>query len=71
MDGFDLLAIIKQVGPLFALIIFFVWRDFRREQRLETKLDELNIFVRDRLMQALERNNEILTQWKTPTSSGR
>lgn len=71
MEAFNFVEILREVGPFAAILVFFVWRDYKREFRLEERVDELNRFVRDELMKALNRNNEILSQWKTPTSTER
>jgi len=33
--------IIQQYGPLIAVITFFIWRDYCREDRLSTRVKEL------------------------------
>lgn len=72
MDSFtDVLALVKQYGPYLAVLVFFVWKDYAREHRLEARIDSLQDFVQDELLQALERNNEILAQWRIPTSDDR
>lgn len=72
------LEIIKEVGPYAAVMLFFIWRDYKREDRLERRVDTLNEFVRVELMDALEKTNTALVSisrdqatWKTPTSSDR
>ncbi len=69
------LEIIKEVGPYAAVMLFFIWRDYKREDRLERRVDTLNEFVRVELMDALEKTNTALcsiakehNSWKTPTS---
>jgi cbb3-type cytochrome oxidase subunit 3 len=37
----DALSLIKQFGPFFLAVVFFLWRDWRREDRLSNRLDEL------------------------------
>lgn len=34
-------AIVLQYGPFFLAIVFFLWNDWRREDRLSNRLDEL------------------------------
>ena len=69
------LEIIKEVGPYAAVMLFFIWRDYKREDSLERRVDNLNEFVRVELMDALEKTNTALVSisrdqptWKTPTS---
>jgi cbb3-type cytochrome oxidase subunit 3 len=37
----DAISLIKQFGPFFLAVVFFLWRDWRREDRLSDRLDEL------------------------------
>lgn len=37
----DAIAIIKQFGPFFLAVVFFLWRDWKREDRLSNRLDQL------------------------------
>ncbi len=37
----DALDLIHQFGPFFLAVVFFLWRDYRREDRLSTRIDEL------------------------------
>ena len=35
------LLLVKQFGPFFLAVVFFLWRDWRREDRLSNRLDQL------------------------------
>ena len=37
----DAIELIKQFGPFFLAVVFFLWRDWKREDRLSNRLDEL------------------------------
>ena len=37
----DALELIQQFGPFFLAVVFFLWRDWKREDRLSNRLDEL------------------------------
>jgi len=54
------LDLIQEVGPYFGIMFFFVWRDYRREERLEKQVAELNDFIQVQLVKLLERTNEVL-----------
>lgn len=42
MDQFaDALSLVKQFGPFFLAVVFFLWRDWRREDRLSHRIDVL------------------------------
>ena len=62
------IEIIREIGPFAGIMMFFVWRDYKREDRLETRVDELNSFVREELMTTINRNTEALAKWKTEIS---
>jgi hypothetical protein len=55
-----LIAVMKEAGPLAALIGFFVWRDYKREQSLGKVIRELQDFQRDTLVKLLERTTEAI-----------
>ena len=56
-----LIAVLKEAGPLAALIGFFVWRDYKREQALGQVIRELQDFQRNTLLVLLERTTEAIT----------
>lgn len=58
------LNIVKEYGPIAGLIAFSIWRDFKREERLEKRITELNTFIRDQLMSTIDKNNEALNRVK-------
>ncbi len=33
--------VIRNLGPLLGVIVFFIWRDYRREDKLLTRVQEL------------------------------
>ncbi len=37
----DAITLIQQFGPFFLAVVFFLWRDWRREDRYSDRLDEL------------------------------
>ena len=52
--------LIKQVGPYIGLMFFFIWRDYRREEKLAKQIDDLNNFIRTELMDLIDKTNEAL-----------
>jgi hypothetical protein len=46
----DALDLIKQFGPFFLAVVFFLWRDWKREDRLSNRLDELENEQREVLL---------------------
>ncbi len=53
-------TLIKEVGPYLGLMFFFIWRDYRREEKLVKRIDELNHFIQHELMDLIEKTNEAL-----------
>lgn len=58
------ITLIKEVGPYLGLMFFFIWRDFRREEQLVTQINELNSFIRNELMELIEKTNEAINNGK-------
>ncbi len=52
--------LIKEVGPYIGLMFFFIWRDYRREEKLVKQIDNLNEFIKETLMDLIEKTNEAL-----------
>jgi len=40
-DFSDAMMLVKQFGPFFLAVVFFLWRDWKREDRLSNRLDQL------------------------------
>ena len=53
--------VMKQAGPTVALIGFFIWRDYKREQALGKLINELQVFQRDTLVGLLEKTTEAIS----------
>jgi len=58
------ISLIKEVGPYLGLMFFFIWRDYRREEKLVKQIDDLNNFIRKELMDLIDRTNEALRHVK-------
>ena len=37
----DLLAVLKDFGPAMGVILFFIWRDWKREENLVDRVKQL------------------------------
>jgi hypothetical protein len=37
----DIVDLIQQFGPFFVAVLFFLWRDWKREDRLSKRIDHL------------------------------
>ena len=47
------LETVKTAGPIVALIGFFIWRDYVRERNLSNKIQNLEDYVKGKLLNAL------------------
>ncbi len=62
MDVFSWARILQQVGPFVGIIIFFVWRDYRRELHTQEKLARLEKYQREVLESLISQTTKALTQ---------
>lgn len=56
----ELLEILKVAGPMAAMVLFFVWRDYVRENRMSERINKVEDYVRARLESVVERSNEVI-----------
>lgn len=62
MELIELSAVAKQFGPLAAAIIFFLWRDWRREDRLATRIETLESEQRKVILPLVKETSEIIAR---------
>ncbi len=65
----DLITLVKELGPYVGLMFFFIWRDYRREEQLVKQITELQKFIRDELMELIDRTNNALNEYKNGPKS--
>jgi len=59
---FDWISMIREFGPLIGVILFFIWRDWKREQHLSIRLEKLEDYYRETLVHLVERGTTALVQ---------
>jgi hypothetical protein len=59
---FPWIELLKNVGPLAAIIIFFVWRDWQREILQAKRTEKLEEYQRETLRSLVEKSTMALTQ---------
>jgi hypothetical protein len=59
LDAFWML--LREFGPWIGIILFFIWRDWRREDRLTIRVEELEKYQRDTLVDLLKKTTVSLT----------
>ncbi len=60
--SFPWVEILKDVGPFIGIIIFFVWRDWRREEKLYDRVERLEDYQKQILENLVEKSTAALTQ---------
>jgi hypothetical protein len=61
--GSDMLPdLIANFGPLVGIVLFFIWRDWKREDALSTRVEKLEDYQRDTLVNLVERSTIALAQ---------
>ncbi len=65
----DMGWLLKHFGPLFVAVIFFIWRDYRREDRLSSRISQLEDEQREIILplvrgttEVVVRNTEVMQQ---------
>ena len=65
----DMGWLIQNYGPFVAAVVFFIWRDYRREDRLQTRVRELENEIRDIILpliisctEAITKNTQVMEQ---------
>lgn len=58
-DG--LIMLLREFGPVVGVILFFVWRDWKREDRLSSRIESLETYQRETLVDLLKKTTIALT----------
>ena len=62
MSGADAFTLFQNFGPVAAVIMFFVWRDYHREEVLSAKLSKAEAGRVDDLKTVVANNTAVLQQ---------
>jgi len=69
-----MIDLLREFGPAVTAIAFFMWRDWKREERSVLQNNELNEFIRTQLLGALKKNtlavNRMVTHCKGEEETG-
>jgi hypothetical protein len=58
----DMGWLLQNYGPFVAAVVFFIWRDFRREDRLSTRIKELEDEQRQVILPLVKSCTEVITK---------
>lgn len=62
MVFFNWQAMLRELGPVMAVIFFFIWRDWRREASLSDRIEKLEDYQKATLVQLVEKGTAALVQ---------
>lgn len=58
----DLLQLIQEYGPLVGVVIFFLWRDVKREDRLSGRIEKLEDEQREVILPLVQKSTEVIAR---------
>jgi hypothetical protein len=58
----DISTLVHEFGPLVGVILFFIWRDWKREDILTTRVTKLEDDIRTILEGTVKRATEVMSQ---------
>lgn len=64
-DLADAIALIKQFGPMLVAVVFFIWRDWKREDRLMKRIDKLEDEQRNVILPLVRHCTEVIAENST------
>jgi hypothetical protein len=59
---FDWQAMLRELGPLMGVILFFIWRDWKREGRLSERVEKLEDYQKETIVHLVEKGTAALVQ---------
>ena len=62
-DSFaDAIALVKQFGPFFLAVVFFLWRDYNREGDMTARIRKLEDSQREIILPLVERCASVIAE---------
>jgi hypothetical protein len=55
-------ALLRDFGPIIGVILFFIWRDWKREDKLQERVTRLERYQQDTLVKMVQDTTAALTQ---------
>ena len=52
--------ILRDFGPLIGIVLFFIWRDWKREDRLVSRVDSLEKYQQETLVSLVKENITVI-----------
>jgi ribosome maturation protein Sdo1 len=57
-----MLDLLKQFGPLAGVVLWFIWRDGQREDRLTTRVEKLEDEQRSIILPLVEKSTDVIAR---------
>ena len=54
--------LLRDFGPIIGVILFFIWRDWKREDKLQERVTRLETYQQDTLVQLVQDTSAALAQ---------
>jgi len=58
----SILELTKTIGPFATLLIFFVWRDYRREQAMTKRIQDIEDYQKEKLEKLVVTSTEAISR---------
>ena len=55
-------GLLKQYGPLVGLVIFFIWRDWKREEQLTGRIVKLESDSREIILPLVQKSTDVIAR---------
>jgi hypothetical protein len=55
-------VVLKTFGPLLVAVIFFIWRDYKREDKLSKRIEQLETEQRDVILPLVRETTEVIVR---------
>ena len=58
----EYIELLQQFGPLAGVVLWFIWRDGKREDRLTTRVEKLEEEQRSIILPLVEKSTEVIAR---------
>ena len=60
MDTHAMFDVLKDFGPILGIVLFFIWRDWKREESLVTRVKHLEDFNTETLSNLVKESSSVI-----------
>lgn len=58
----EFVQVLQEFGPLAGAVLFFIWRDWKREDRLSTRIEKIEDETRSIILPLVEKATTVIAQ---------